>query len=124
MNQIMKVSYLLFLVIMSHTLTSCNGIQSEIKNTQQLIENAEKNKDIMSKADFDKLEIKMDELQKNLDANRQDYTDEQVKEIGKLQGRYTSLILKKGLNDFKESVKDLGNQMEGFIEGISDSTDK
>jgi tetrahydromethanopterin S-methyltransferase subunit G len=109
---------------MSHTLTSCNGIQSEIKNTQQLIENAEKNKDIMSKADFDKLEIKMDELQKNLDANRQDYTDEQVKEIGKLQGRYTSLILKKGLNDFKESVKDLGNQMEGFIEGISDSTDK
>ncbi len=28
----------------------------------------------------------------------------------------------KGINDFQESVKDLGHQMEGFIEGIQSDT--
>jgi hypothetical protein len=39
-----------------------------------------------------------------------------------LQGRYFAVAVKKGFNDFQESLNDFGNQMEGFIEGIKSDT--
>ena len=69
-----------------------------------MIERAEQTNEALTKSDIEQLEKKMDQLQKNLDQNRDEYSDEQVKEIGKLQGRYTSLIVKKGINDFKKSL--------------------
>ena len=57
-----------------------------------------------------------------METNRKNYTDEQVKEIGKLQGRYAAILVKQGMDEFQGSLKDLGSKMEGFIEGITDST--
>ena len=64
----------------------------------------------------------MGELEIDLLQNREKYTDEQVKEIGKLLGRYFAITVKKGINDFQESLKVIGNQMDGFIEGIKSNT--
>jgi hypothetical protein len=102
--------------------TSCNRSQSHIDSANSEIEYAEQNKDAMTQKDWTTLEKKMQELESDLEQNRDKYTDEQVKEIGKLQGRYFAVAVKKGINDFQESLKDLGNQMDGFIEGITDST--
>jgi hypothetical protein len=102
--------------------SACNNVQSRLNKTEKEIEYAEQNKDAMSEKDWSTLAKKMEELESDLEQNREKYTDEQVKEIGKLQGRYFAVAVKKGIDDFQESVKDLGNQMEGFIEGITDST--
>lgn len=99
-------------------LIGCNNIQSKLDSAEKEIEYAEKNKDAMSEKDWSALEIKIQELESDLEQNRDKYTDEQVKEIGKLQGRYFAITVKKGINNFQESLKDLGNQMEGFIEGF------
>ena len=90
----------------------------------KIIEQGYQNKDNLTQSDLDKMELKMEELEKDLELNRNNYTDEQVKEIGRLQGRYAAILVKKGINDFQESVKDLNNQMEGFMEGIKDDTTK
>jgi hypothetical protein len=103
---------------------SCNQPNSEIQSATKMIDRAEQTNEALTESDLEQLEKKMDQLQKNLDQNRDKYPDEQVKEIGKLQGRYTSVIVKKGISDFKKSVKDIGNQMEGFIEGMSDTNNK
>lgn len=103
-------------------LSSCNNVQSRLDRAEKEIEHAEQNKKEMTEKDWSTLEKKMKELESDLEQNIGKYTDEQVKKIGKLQGRYFAVAVKKGINDFKESVKDLGNQMEGFIEGITDST--
>jgi hypothetical protein len=113
---------LFFLTGLITLFISCGSPQSAIDKTSTMIERAEHNKDALTQSDFDNLELKMEELQKDLEVNRKNYTDQQVKEIGKLQGRYAALLVKQGINDFKESVKDLGNQMEGFMEGITDTT--
>jgi len=97
-------------------------VQSRLDKANKEVEYAEQNKDAMAEKDWTALEKKMEELESDLEQNREKYTDKQVKEIGKLQGRYFAVAAKKGINDFQESVKDLGNQMEGFIEGITDST--
>jgi hypothetical protein len=104
--------------------TSCNQSQSKIDKMSKIIEHGYQNKNNLTQSDLDKMELKMEELEKDLEINRNNYTDEQVKEIGRLQGRYAAILVKKGITDFQESVKDLNNQMEGFMEGITDDTTK
>jgi len=101
---------------------SCNNVQYKLDSAEAEIEYAEQNKEDMTAKDWAALEKKMQELESDLELNREKYTDEQKKEIGKLQGRYFALAVKKGINDFQESLKDLGNQAEGFIEGIKSDT--
>ena len=105
-------------------LSGCNNVQSRLDSAEKEIEHAEQNKKEMSEKDWSTLEKTMKELEMDLDQNREKYTDEQVKEIGKLQGRYFKIAVKKRWNDFQESAKDLGNQMEGFMEGFKDDNDK
>jgi hypothetical protein len=104
------------------SLNGCNNVQSRLDKAEKKIEYAEQNKEKMTTKDWSALKMKMHELESDLEQNRDKYTDEQIKEAGKLQGRYFAINLKKRINDFQESVTDLSNQMEGFIEGISDST--
>lgn len=117
-NMRQTIPFLGFLIAFS----SCNNVQSRLDKAEKEIEYAEQNKEEMTAKDWSVLERKMQELESDLEQNRDKYTDEQVKEIGKLQGRYFAVAVKKGINDFQESVKDLGNQMEGFIEGIKSDT--
>ena len=99
----------------------CNSSQSEIDKTSAMIQKAEKKEKALSDAEYDKLTSAMEHLQKHLDEHRDSYSDAQIREIGKLQGRYAAIAVKKGFDDFGKSVKDFGNKVEGFIEGITDT---
>jgi hypothetical protein len=101
---------------------SCSQSQMKIDAVKSKIEKAESNIETVSEQDWTDIDLKMEEMKKDLSMNRSDYTDEQVKEIGNLQGRYTKLMIKKGANDFKQGLKDLKNSIEGFVEGMSDSS--
>jgi hypothetical protein len=117
-----KINNFYFIIAILVLLFSCNQSQSGIEKAEKEIEYAEQNKEEMTTEDWSALEKKMQELESDLEQNRDKYTDEQFKEIGKLQGRYFAVAVKKGMNDFQESMKGLGNQMEGFIEGIKSDT--
>ncbi len=86
------------------------------------MEHAEQSKVDLSKSELDELKNQMKDLQTDLETNRKDYTDEQIKEISRLKGRYTALLVKEGFNEIKNSLKDLEYQMEGFIDGMTDSS--
>jgi len=115
----MKNLKFIFLILF---LSSCNLSEHKIEKVNSIIENAEQNIDGLTKEDIEDLDLKIEELKYELEMNRNKYTDEQVKEILKIQGRYAALIVKKEFNTFKETVNDLGNQIEGFIEGIKSDT--
>ena len=122
-NLFMKTNFILT-VIFLFILTGCigNGVQSKLDTALSKIEHAEKYKSQMSSEDWTNLEVMMDDLENDLELKRDKYNDEQIKEFGKIQGRYTALVVKKGLSDFQETIKDLGTQMEGFIEGVNSDT--
>ena len=101
---------------------SCDHAQSQLDSAFSEIEYAEKNKKSLSDKEWADLKMMMEALESDFELNRDKYNDEQIKEYGKIQGRYTSLVVKKGLADFQETVKDLGKQMEGFIEGVNSDT--
>jgi gas vesicle protein len=113
--------YLIFTIFILSSL-SCNRVQSKLNNASNQIENAQQNIKEMNSSDWSELKNTMTELEDHFESNKDNYSDEQVKEIGRIQGKYAALLVKKGINDFQESLKDLGNQVEGLVEGITDTT--
>lgn len=114
-----KIIILLLVVI---CVSSCNHAQSQLDEASNELEYAEKNKKELSDKEWTDLNVTMKALESDFELNRDKYDDRQIKEYGKIQGRYTTLVVKKGLNDFQETIKDLGTQMEGFIEGVNSDT--
>lgn len=46
------------------------------------------------------------------------YTDEQLREIGRLKGQCVAIYSKSALKLFKDGLKDTINELEGAIEGF------
>ena len=121
-QRFMCVKFLLLFSLMG--LVSCNVIQNKLDAAAAEIEYADNNLAEMSAEDWAKLELSMTELEQDLEMNRNDYSAEQIKEAGNIQGAYAALVIKKGLNDLQDAVQDFGNQVEGFTEGINSETTK
>lgn len=114
-----KLYLFLFLIL---TFSSCDFKQSKIDSFAAELDYAEANKKEMATEDWESLQTTVEELEQDLDLKRDNYSDEQVKQIRKLQGRYAALAFKKGLNDFQDSMKDLGDQVEGFVDEMQKDT--
>jgi hypothetical protein len=102
-------------------LASCKTNESKLESAKALILEAEKKK-LLTDSDCEKLGTELENIENDIKTNREKYSEEQLKEIGRLKGRFALLLINKGMKDIETSVKDLGNQMDGFLEGITDST--
>jgi UDP-N-acetylmuramate-alanine ligase len=91
-NMRQTILFLGFLIALS----SCNNVQSRLDKAEKEIEYAEQNKEEMTAKDWSALEKKMQELESDLEQNRDKYTDEQVKEIGKVARSLFCCCCKKG----------------------------
>ena len=110
-------------------MVSCSNPQSKIDSLKSELTRAEQNSGKLSDKELESIKVDLGALQEDLDKNRNDYSDAQVEEIGKLQGRYAALVTKNSWDGFKQDVKDAANQVKGFVEGFmtedtSKSTDK
>lgn len=110
------------LAIMGLSLMSCNSIQIKLDKVGSELEYAEKHKNELTAKEWSNLALMIEELEGDFELNRDKYTTEQIKEFGTIQGRYTALKIKKGINDFQESINEVGSQMQGFIEGFRKDT--
>lgn len=115
LSRFLLLSTLLFFI-------GCNGSQTKIDRASSMIESFENDKAEISSEGWVELENLMLELENDITSNKFDFSEDQMSEVKRLQGRYGAILVKKGIDDFKEALKDLGNQMEGFIEGIKSDT--
>jgi hypothetical protein len=110
-----KIMFLLLLM-------ACNKNQNIYKGAFDAIDYAERNGMEMTQEDWDYVDTAMLELEDAISNDRASFTEEEIREARKLQGRYAALVVKKGVGDLQDVVKDLGNQIDGFIEGFKDTT--
>ena len=98
-------------VLLSFTFltTSCKSREERvISQLESLCKAAEKGN--LDADDVDALQEKYDKVLDN--ARECDFTDEQVKEVARLETRYTKAIT-------KNAIKRAGNAVEGFFEGLT-----
>lgn len=112
---IRRFFYVLLIVL---TFVSCTdkrvNAMSELEAfTEELTTNATHYTD----EDWDIAQNQFDVICEELE--QYDYTDEELKQIGKLKGRCKVVFAKRAASDFSKSLHRFSKEMEGFFEGIT-----
>jgi hypothetical protein len=109
---------LITLMLLLSILYACNTTQSKIDSVITKIEKAEGDMDKISTDDWKSLEIAIKNLYDDFQKNKENYSDEQRKEIAKIRGRYIALQIKKGVNEIIDIGGDLKTELESIFNNI------
>jgi len=117
--------YILFIIVLLSQSCSFSAKENYLDDFTAFVSEVEKNYTSLSPEDW---EIKDEELKQftenKFDEHRKALTDEDKKAIGKLVGRYSVVRAKGYGKQFKDGINDAKNYIEGFLEGLSDETNK
>lgn len=95
---------------------SCNHAESAVDDLKELIEDIEQNSDNYTKDEWDEKILLYSQMEEEL--LKYKYTDEELKEIGRLKGKYLGLLTKSNIDDLNEKINDFSKKVEGGIEGF------
>jgi hypothetical protein len=114
---------ILFVLFWGLVMTSCKNKQERaILNLEELVSSAEMEADSLNTAQWDSREFQFEQLTSTADGLQAEMTDGQRKELNLLKGRFTALQLKRMGKEIGEEFENVQQQMEGFLEGISNDS--
>jgi hypothetical protein len=105
--------------------TSCDGISASSRNVKKLeniVEKVDKNYKKYTDKDWEQTDAKIEQISIDIEQHPEDYSPETMEKINNMIGKYQALKLKKGLNSIQDALKNFGQQMEGAIKEITDTT--
>jgi len=119
-----NTSKVVIFLIITFLHLSCDSFISVDNKVNSFVQDIESRKSTMTELDWEQADMAIEDFKKELDEKRSSLTDSQIQEANKAIGRYAGIRLKKGIGDFKEQLKDIGSQLEGVINELSDTTNK
>ena len=122
----MRISkYLLMscLTCMALTFTSCNNKNTPIRNLQELSEDLKQNSKNYADDDWAAISQSLDNINNEIDEHRTEYTDEEMKEIGRLKGICGTYLMKYAMKNASQQLKGLILQLGGAVEGVKNAID-
>ena len=112
-----KILPLLFVTFL---LAACHPQQTAKEDLQKFTERIEQKSDKWSDADWDDAAMHYSEICQTIE--RYDYSDEELREIGKLKGRCLAKFSKHafdaGTKGMHDAYIELGGALEGLFEGL------
>ncbi len=112
-----------YLVVSSYLfLCSCNSGETLKSDFEGVVEKTQKEYQNYSEDNWEKVEKKVEDLTTKFEENRANYTPQQIKDINNLIGKYRALQLKQSINQIKNAIEDFGQQIEGAVKEMTDST--
>ena len=105
-----------FVFTLFFSLTSCDSSQSAINDLEMLLHEIETNYQSYTEEDWENMSLSYSAIEEEL--AKYEYTDEELKEIGRLKGRCMGYLTKQSLKDLEKQIKDLTKELEGGIEGF------
>ena len=105
---------LAFILLMG--ITSCDSSQAAIKDLEVLLNEIEENYQSYTDEDWEAMSLSYSAIEEEL--AKYEYTDEELKEIGRLKGKCMGYLTKQSLKNLEKQIKDLTKELEGGIEGF------
>ena len=96
--------------------TSCDSSQSAINDFDVLLQEIETNYQTYTEEDWENMSLSYSAIEEEL--AKHEYTDEELKEIGRLKGKCMGYLTKQSIKDLEKQIKDLTKELEGGIEGF------
>lgn len=111
----MKKNYLLLAVMafICCCFIACTEEQSAIAQLEDFAAELEENGDNYTFKDWSKASEKYLKIEHELAKNNDQYTDEELKEIGRLKGKCVTALAHSSALKLKSTVHSIGKQMEG-----------
>jgi hypothetical protein len=118
------ISQFLYILFFSIVIASCDSFDSVDVRITNYVNEIEKNVGNMTANDWKEADLQMEVFQNELVESQMDLTEIQIGTANQAIGRYGGLRIKQGIGDFKNQLKDLGNQLEGVIDELTDTLNK
>ena len=110
----------LFLTVVSFVMLlgmiSCDSSQSAIRDLEVLLNEIEANYLSYSEEDWENMSLSYSAIEEEL--AKHEYTDEELKEIGRMKGRCLGYLTKQSIKEIEKQLEDFGKELEGGIEGF------
>ena len=103
-------------------LVSCNKAESAITDLNDVITAIDELPDEYTEQDLQNIIADYDAVKEEL--KKYEYTDEQMQEIGELQGKYAAKITKASMKIVGKSLEKFSKQIEGAMKGFQEEMDK
>lgn len=128
MNQLKLIKhfkYILFIIVLLSQSCTFNAKDNYLDDFTAFVSEVEKNYTSLTPEDWGLKEEEFKQFtETRFDEHRKALTDEDKKAIGKLVGRYSVVRAKGYGKQLKDGIDDAKNYIEGFLEGLSDETNK
>lgn len=112
----MRNLFLTFATLLFLGFISCDSSQSAVRDLEILLNEIEANHQSYSEEDWENLSLSYSAIEEEL--AKHEYTDEELKEIGRMKGRCLGYLTKQSIKDIEKRLKDFGKELEGGIEGL------
>ena len=121
----MKKVALLFALFAMLFVTACSGPQTSVKELRSIVDEIEKNYDSYTDEELGNVITQLEAIEKEME--QYEYTDEELREIGRLNGRATLLLTKAYIkhagSELGEITQEFVGGMEGFFDALCDEDD-
>ena len=123
MKQFTRILAVALIAITSFTLTLSAAEPKEkcIKKLEKLNKEVKKEAANFTDEDWDAVMEQYSAISDEL--KTYEYTEEELRQIGKLKGRFLGMVAKKNLTKGSKALNDFLQQMGGFLEGLIEGTD-
>ena len=98
---------------------SCNSKQTPMNRLANLTEEIQKNAQDYTKEDWKAFAEELELIENDMDQYMSEYTDEELKEIGRLKGICFAQFTKHSIKTFKNGLENVMKEAEGLIEGFT-----
>lgn len=103
---------------------ACSSKQAPINDLKDLVNELRENSSGYSEADWESIAYQLEAIEEAVQENYDQYTDEELKEIGRLEGKCIGLITKKAMKEgqriMEQETQKAESLLEGFYEGLGE----
>lgn len=118
-----QIVSLMFAAMGVGLLGACGSSESRISDLKDFVEEVSKDGEKYSEEQWEKANKKFSELLEKVESY-DDLSTEELTEVAKLQGVYAAQAFKSQGKKFKDSLKEIGAAMDGFLEGLDEGLDE
>lgn len=105
---------LVAIILTSFMVVYATPEKESLSSLQELYEEMELNHENYTKEDWEKVKVEFDSITSQMKLD--DYTADQIKEIGKLKGKCSAYLTKGLLKRAEKGLIELGGILEGYLE--------
>ena len=114
-----RIITVFFYISIIVTTISCHSKQDAISRLEALYEELQQNGDEYTADDWDAVIAEMNDIDDFYKQYQSDYSEEEIKEIGRLKGLCLAQFAKYKVYSIKDQLKNVMKEAEGFFEGFT-----